>query len=106
MTCHFIDTEWTRKHVVLNTRAMNWSHTGEYPKETFFSMLEDWKISKDCVALVLCDSGANIVKGMRLAELPDLNCTAHTLQLVVKGRKGTHSSGGDIMKGASSYLRN
>lgn len=46
---------------------MHGSHTGEYLKETFLNMLEDWKISKDRVALVLRDSGANIVKGMRLA---------------------------------------
>ncbi|XP_056144388.1 zinc finger BED domain-containing protein 4-like [Lampris incognitus] len=83
LTYHFIDAEWTRKQVILNTRAMHGSHTGEYLKETFLNMLEDWKISKDHVALVLRDSGANIVKGMRLAELPDLSCTAHTLQLVV-----------------------
>lgn len=35
------------------------------------------------MALVLRDSGENIVKGMRLAELTDLSCTAHALQLVV-----------------------
>uniref|UniRef100_A0A672YBA6 BED-type domain-containing protein n=1 Tax=Sphaeramia orbicularis TaxID=375764 RepID=A0A672YBA6_9TELE len=83
LTCHFIDNEWTRKQVVLNTRAMQGSHTGEYLKDTFLSMPEEWKIIKDRVTLVLRDSGANIVKGMRLAELPDLSCTAHTLQLVV-----------------------
>ncbi|GLD69010.1 zinc finger BED domain-containing protein 4-like protein [Lates japonicus] len=53
LICHFIDAEWTRKQVVLNTRAMHGSHTGKYLKETFLSMLEDWKISKDRVALVL-----------------------------------------------------
>lgn len=62
---------------------MHGSHTGEYLKDTFLSMREEWKISKDRVALVLRDSGTNIVKGMRLAEVPDLSCTAYTLQLVV-----------------------
>nr|XP_033940878.1 zinc finger BED domain-containing protein 4-like [Pseudochaenichthys georgianus] len=83
LTCHYIDNEWTRKQVVLNTKAMHGSHTGEYIGETFLGMLDNWKISKDRVALVLRDSGANMVKGMRLAELPDLSCTAHSLQLVV-----------------------
>ncbi len=41
------------------------------------------KIDKDRVVLVLRDSGANIVKGMRIAELPDMSCSAHILQLVV-----------------------
>lgn len=33
--------------------------------------------------LVLRNSGANMVKGFRLLETPDLSCSAHTLQLVV-----------------------
>ena len=33
--------------------------------------------------LVLRDNGANMVKGMRLTEVPNLSCSAHTLQLVV-----------------------
>ncbi|XP_029966352.1 zinc finger BED domain-containing protein 4-like [Salarias fasciatus] len=83
LTCHFIDKNWIRKQVVLNTKAMHGSHTGEYISQTFLGMLQDWNISKDRVTLVLRDSGANMVKGMRLAELPDLSCTAHSLQLVV-----------------------
>lgn len=46
-------------------------------------MLQDWNISKDHVTLVLHDIGTNMLKGMRLDELPDLSCTAHSLQLVV-----------------------
>lgn len=59
LTCHFIDNEWTRKQVVLNTKAMHGSHTGKYIGETFLGMLDNWKISKDRVALVLRDSGGN-----------------------------------------------
>ena len=32
--------------------------------------------------LVLRDSGANMVKGMHLVEMPDLSCSAHILHLV------------------------
>ena len=35
------------------------------------------------VVLVLRDSGANMVKGLRLTDVPDLSCSAHTIQLVV-----------------------
>uniref|UniRef100_A0A8C5QMC0 BED-type domain-containing protein n=1 Tax=Leptobrachium leishanense TaxID=445787 RepID=A0A8C5QMC0_9ANUR len=83
LTCHFIDAGWTRRQLVLNTKVMQGSHTGEYIKEMFLGMLDDWAISKDRVMLVLRDSGANMVKGMRLAEVSDLSCMAHTLQLVV-----------------------
>jgi len=33
--------------------------------------------------LVHRDGGANVVKGMQLAEMPDFSCCAHTLQLIV-----------------------
>lgn len=69
LTCHFIDNAWVRKQVVLNTKVMEGSHTGDYIKEKFLDMLEECGTSTECVALVLCDNGANMVKGMRLAEL-------------------------------------
>ncbi|KAL7395484.1 hypothetical protein ABVT39_017717, partial [Epinephelus coioides] len=83
LTCHFIDNEWVRKQFVLNTRAMQGSHTGAYISEIFLDMLQEWQIGKDCVTLVLRDNGANMVKGMILAEILDLSCTARTLQLLV-----------------------
>ncbi|XP_040264744.1 LOW QUALITY PROTEIN: zinc finger BED domain-containing protein 4-like [Bufo bufo] len=83
LTCHFIDNGWTKRQLVLNTKVMQGSHTGEYIKEMFLGMLDDWGITKDRVMLVLRDSGANMVKGMKLAEVSDLSCMAHTLQLVV-----------------------
>ncbi|XP_040271834.1 LOW QUALITY PROTEIN: zinc finger BED domain-containing protein 4-like [Bufo bufo] len=85
LTCHFIDNGWTKRQLVLNTKVMQGSHTGEYIKEMFLGMLDDWGITKDRVLLVLRDSGANMVKGMKLAEVSDLSCMAHTLQLVNDG---------------------
>ncbi|XP_063746153.1 zinc finger BED domain-containing protein 4-like, partial [Eleginops maclovinus] len=83
LTCHFIDHNWDRKQVLLNAKTMLGSHTGEYIGDMFISLLEHWDISHDRVVLVLRDSGANMVKGLRLAEIPDLSCSAHTIQLVV-----------------------
>ena len=83
LTCHFIDDNWERKQVILNAKAMSGSHTGEYISNMFISMLKHWDISHDRVVLVLRDSGANMVKGLRLTDVPDLSCSAHTIQLVV-----------------------
>uniref|UniRef100_A0A3Q1EVB9 HAT C-terminal dimerisation domain-containing protein n=1 Tax=Acanthochromis polyacanthus TaxID=80966 RepID=A0A3Q1EVB9_9TELE len=83
LTCHFINEEWKRQQVVLNVKAMTGSHTGEYISEMFLAMLEQWHIPLERVFLVLRDSGANMVKGLKLAEVPDLSCSAHTLQLVI-----------------------
>ncbi len=76
---------------------MHGPHTGEYIGETFLCMLENWKISKDCVVLVLRDSGANMVKGMKLAELPNLSCTAHSLQLMVNDGLSSQRAATDII---------
>lgn len=83
LTAHFIDRNWKRVQVVLNVKAMSGSHTGQYIPQIFLTMLEEWNIDKQRVLLVLRDSGANMVKGMRLAEMPDLSCSAHTLQLII-----------------------
>lgn len=80
LTCHFINSDWERKQVVLNVKAMYGSHTGEYISEVFLSLLRHWDIDTERVMLVV---KANMVKGMRLTEVPDLSCSAHKLQLVV-----------------------
>uniref|UniRef100_A0A8C1F800 BED-type domain-containing protein n=2 Tax=Cyprinus carpio TaxID=7962 RepID=A0A8C1F800_CYPCA len=97
LTAHFIDEEWNRVQVVLNVKAMSGSHTGEYIGQLFLDMLTEWDIDSERVLLVLRDSGANVVKGMRLVEMPDLSCSAHTLQLVVNDGLQAQRAVGDIL---------
>lgn len=49
------------------------SHIGEFIRDMFFSLLKQWDIDAKRVVLVLQDSGANMVKGMRLAKVPNLS---------------------------------
>lgn len=81
LTCQFIDSDWERKQIVLNVKAMHGSHTGNYISKVFLSLLRQWDI--DTERVVLRDSSANMIKGMRLTEVPDFSCSAHILQLVV-----------------------
>ncbi|KAK7913512.1 hypothetical protein WMY93_013723 [Mugilogobius chulae] len=83
LTVHFINKNWERVQVVLNVKAMFGSHTGDYIGETFVNLLDEWDIAHDRVHMVLRDSGANMIKGLRVAEVPGLSCSAHTLQLVI-----------------------
>ncbi|KTF76384.1 hypothetical protein cypCar_00040455 [Cyprinus carpio] len=76
LTGHLISEDWSRRQVVLNVKPMIGSHSASYIQETFLNMIVDWDIATEHVV-------HNMVKGMRLAELPDLICTAHTLQLIV-----------------------
>jgi len=83
--------------VVLNVKAMSGSHTGEYISKMLLSMLKHWDITHDRVVLVLRDSGANMIKGLRLADIPDLSCSAHTLQLVVNEGISSQRAVGDVI---------
>jgi hypothetical protein len=73
------------------------SHTGEYIAETFLTLLTEWDIDTQRVHLVLRDSGANMIKGMRLAEMPGLSCTAHTLQLIIDDGLRSQRMVGEIL---------
>ncbi|KAK0146083.1 Zinc finger BED domain-containing protein 4 [Merluccius polli] len=64
-------------------KLLSVENAGQYIGETFLSMLNEWEIDEERVMLVLRDSGANMVKGMRLVEMPDLSCSAHILHLVI-----------------------
>ena len=86
LTVHFINNNWKTIDIVLillNVKTMEGSHTGKYLASNFIAMLEEWQISKEKIKLILRDSGANIVKGTNLVEIPNLSCLAHTLKLVV-----------------------
>jgi hypothetical protein len=109
LTCHFINSDWERKQIVLNVKAMYGSHTGEYISEVFLSLLRHWGIDTERVLLVLRDSGANMVKGMRLTEVPDLSCSAHTLQLVVNDGINSQRAVKDIvakLKSSATHFNN
>lgn len=82
---------------MLNVKAMSGSHRGEYIRQIFPTMLKEWNINAQRVLLVLRDSGVNMVKGMRLAEMPDLSCSAHTLQLIINDGLSSKRVVGDIL---------
>lgn len=84
LTAHWVNDTFERKSAVLNVKPFDGSHTGEYIAEAFHEMFCSWEINKqDQVHLVVRDNASNMVKAMSDAELPDLGCFAHTLQLVV-----------------------
>ena len=97
LTAHFITSEWERVQVILNVKAMTGSHTGQYISDLFLELLQKWDIDPKRVMLVLRDSGANVVKAMRVMELPDLSCCAHTLQLVIGDALGSQRVVDDII---------
>jgi len=58
-------------------------HSGERIAAKFVSVLESWGISKQMVRTVIRDNAANMVKAFHDAELPNVGCTLHNLQLAI-----------------------
>ena len=83
LTAHWISDTFQRTNVMLNASRIDGSHTGAYIAQKIKEILESWFISTYRVHVILRDNGSNMVRAMKDANLPDLGCFAHTLQLVV-----------------------
>jgi hypothetical protein len=59
------------------------THTGQAISELLQKVLHEWNIPSNRIHAVVSDNGANVKCGLRIAELPGIPCTIHTLQLVV-----------------------
>ena len=84
LTAQWIQDDFTRQNAILHAKQFRGSHTGAAIAAVFEEMLQNWGIPKSSVHVVVRDSGANMIKALKDAELPSLSCVAHTLQLVVK----------------------
>lgn len=72
------------RHAILNTSEFAGSHTGEKISLKMHEMLGNWSISTAQVHLILRDNAANMIKGLDDAELANVGCFIHSLQLVVR----------------------
>lgn len=83
VTAHHISNDFIFKHGVLNISEFPGHHTGENIALKLKALIDDWKITKDKIYLLLRDSGSNMKKGARDFGVTSESCFIHTLQLVV-----------------------
>lgn len=84
LTAHWFDEKASNmQHAILNASEFPGSHTGERIALKLHEMLHNWSITTTHVHLILRDNAANMLKGLDDAELPNVGCFIHTLQLVV-----------------------
>ena len=83
MTAHWIGGEFKRTSAVLHAQKIKGSHTGIAICRILESMLENWKISKSRIHMVVADNASNMKKALREGHFEAQGCFAHTLQLVV-----------------------
>ncbi|XP_047518192.1 zinc finger BED domain-containing protein 4-like [Pieris napi] len=84
LTAHGITEDFTRKQIVLKCCSLHGRHTGDIICDYFKMMLRDWNIQNEQLHCFIRDGGSNMVRAMHLAEIPDINCTVHQLQLSVR----------------------
>ncbi len=83
VTCHFIDSSWGLRSVVLATTNLTKDHTAENVADELKRITDEWNIT-DKVVAVVTDNAANIVAAVRLNGWKHIPCFAHTLNLVVQ----------------------
>ena len=84
LTAHFIAcTSMEKKDVMLASWLFDECHTGANISAAILSHVQTWEIEEKAVCVV-CDNAANMVSGLRTANVASLPCLAHSLQLIIK----------------------
>ena len=82
LVAHFIiDSTMEKKDLMLSCWKFDESHTAENISSNILSHIQSWDIEETLVCVVR-DNAANMITGMRVANIPSLSCLAHSLQLI------------------------
>ena len=84
LTAHWIDDAFVKVSAVLHAQPVQEAHTGEHIAAQMENMLQNWKLARDKVHLVVSDNASNMIRAMRDASFTHFGCFAHSLQLVIK----------------------
>ena len=82
LTGHWLSNDFEQCRAVFKVLPFPGTHTSARISEELHNVLDEYKISNK-VFLVLWDSGANMVAGVRECGLESLSCFIHTLQLSI-----------------------
>ncbi|CAH1956043.1 unnamed protein product [Acanthoscelides obtectus] len=99
LTAHFWNkyVSTHRESFVLACRSFPGSHTADNISEMVKLLLEQWKLDKDQIHIILADNAANMKKGLSDARIKYQSCFVHTLQLTIKDSLGCQRSVTDII---------
>ena len=95
-TGHFLEGPVRRK-VVLSAMPLEDDHTGVYLASKLKEAISKWEIESK-VHVGVRDNAANMICAMRHADVCDVSCAAHTLQLVLHDAVFTQTSVEAVVK--------
>ncbi|KAK3108196.1 hypothetical protein FSP39_002934 [Pinctada imbricata] len=85
ITCHYINEEWELKSVVLETKKITGSHTGEAIAESIKETVTKWSLdSLPSPPIAVTDNAANEMKAFEILKWERFGCYGHRLNLAVK----------------------
>ena len=84
LTAHGVTQDFHRMQIILKCDSMHERHTGDIICEKFKSMLDEWNITLDNIHCFTRDGGSNMVKALNLANITNIDCTVHQVQLCVR----------------------
>ncbi|GBP43103.1 Zinc finger BED domain-containing protein 4 [Eumeta japonica] len=84
LTAHGINEDFNRIKVILKCLTFDGRHTGDLIQDKFNEMLTEWGIIYEKIHCFIRDGGSNMVRAMRLADIPDITCNVHQLQICVR----------------------
>ncbi|CAH0698531.1 unnamed protein product [Spodoptera exigua] len=82
-TAHWISPDFKLEHGVLAMKPFSGSHTGENIANELNIIAARWNIPFNKIHIIVHDSGANMVKGVQVAEYDSARCFIHSLQRVI-----------------------
>lgn len=83
ITGHWISEKWDKRNVILCCDKFAGSHTGLAIADKLETLTNSWAIDKQKIHLLMRDSGANMVRGCKDAEINSEGCFIHKLQLII-----------------------
>ncbi|XP_034047686.1 zinc finger BED domain-containing protein 1-like [Thalassophryne amazonica] len=83
ITCHHIDEEWRLASSVLQTRAVETSHTASNLADPLIEAIQEWGITDKNPAIVT-DNAANIMRAVQLMGHFHMGCFVHLINLALQ----------------------
>ena len=87
ITCSYLDQSFKLREFTLDIAYVRYPHTALHIKDTLESILNEWNICEK-VFTITTDNASNMKKCVNEMGVNRIECTAHTLQLIIgKGMK-------------------
>lgn len=83
LTVHYINSDWELCNSNLETSYFPEDHTGENIATGLREFLQSWHLNEEKQVCVTTDSGANVVKALRLNDWTRLSCFGHRLHIAI-----------------------